>query len=128
MKFITETEAYDRYDEMIDETCDTVQIGSLQYDPSHVLKNVDPTAYRCGFVDYLDSMDLTTDPTEAEPEYEVSTWFERDRQHVEVRNTLTDATVMEWWDEDVTEAVEDGFLDASDWEGSAIAYVEGRNP
>ena len=41
---------------------------------------------------------------------EVYTWFERDRAHVEVRDPATDKTVIEWWDEDVAQAVEDGFL------------------
>jgi hypothetical protein len=61
MKYIPEHEAHDRYDEMLDDCCELVRIGSLTYDPSHVLKNVDPTAYRCGFSDWLDSEDLTTD-------------------------------------------------------------------
>ena len=43
---------------------------------------------------------------------ELHTWFERDRAHVELRNTDTDETIVEWWDEDVAQAVEDGFLPA----------------
>jgi len=66
MKYVPEHEAHDRYDEMLDECCELVRIGSLTYDPSHVLKNVDPIAYRCGFVDWLDSEDLTTDESEAD--------------------------------------------------------------
>lgn len=34
-----------------------VHIGSLTYEPSDVLKAVDPTAYRCGLIDYADSVD-----------------------------------------------------------------------
>jgi hypothetical protein len=41
---------------------------------------------------------------------ELHTWFERDRAHVELRNKLDDQTIVEWWDEAVGEAVEDGFL------------------
>jgi len=41
---------------------------------------------------------------------ELHTWFERDRAHVELRNKLTDETIVEWWDESVHEAIEDGFL------------------
>jgi hypothetical protein len=63
MKFIKENDAYSLYDKMLDEN-DTVQIGGLEYDPSYVLRLVDPVAYRCGFIDFLDSMGLTTDPTE----------------------------------------------------------------
>jgi hypothetical protein len=39
----------------------------------------------------------------------LQTWFERDRAHV----CLTDLdgnTIIEWWDAEVYEAVEDGFL------------------
>lgn len=52
------------------------------------------------------------------------TWFERDRSHVELRDDDTDRTIIEWWDDAVTDAVEDGFLDPRDWEGSAIEYAE----
>jgi hypothetical protein len=41
----------------------------------------------------------------------LETWFERDRAHVELRERDTDRTIIEWWDEDVYEAIEDGFLD-----------------
>lgn len=44
---------------------------------------------------------------------ELHTWFERDRAHVELRNKETQDTIIEWWDDAVAEAVEDGFLDAS---------------
>lgn len=55
---------------------------------------------------------------------EIHTWFERDRQHVELRDADTDQTIIEWWDEAVIEAVEDGFLNPRDWHGSALAYAE----
>ncbi len=54
----------------------------------------------------------------------VDTWFERDRAHVRLFDEETDDTVIEWWDEDVAQAVEDGFLDPKDYEGSAIEYAE----
>jgi hypothetical protein len=41
---------------------------------------------------------------------EIYKWFERDRQHIEVRNKKTQETVAEWWDEAVTQMVEDGFF------------------
>jgi hypothetical protein len=43
---------------------------------------------------------------------ELHTWFERDRAHVELRNANTDKTILEFWDEAVSEAYEDGFLTA----------------
>jgi len=53
---ITERDAERMYDDMLDEY--PVVIGSLEYSGSHVLQNIDPIAYRCGFIDYMDSMSL----------------------------------------------------------------------
>jgi hypothetical protein len=53
---------------------------------------------------------------------EISTWFERDRASV-VLNTLDGTSIIEWWDDDVHGAVEDGFLDPRDWHGSAVNYA-----
>lgn len=50
----------------------------------------------------------------------VSTWFERDRQHVHLFSGDENTTVLEFRDDEVTEAVEDGFLDPRDWLGSMI--------
>ena len=66
MKYLSEYKALNLYDEMLDDCCEEVKIGSLTYSPSHVLKNVDPIAYRCGFIDWLDSENLTTDEDEAD--------------------------------------------------------------
>jgi len=55
---------------------------------------------------------------------ELHTWFERDRAHVSLRDAETNQTIIEWWDEEVCEAIEDGFLDMRDLEGSATAYAE----
>jgi hypothetical protein len=41
---------------------------------------------------------------------EIHKWFERDRQHIEVRDKKTQETVAEWWDEAVSEMVESGFF------------------
>ena len=41
---------------------------------------------------------------------QLETWFERDRAHVELRDPRTGKTIIEWWDEDVQQAIEDGFL------------------
>lgn len=56
-------------------------------------------------------------------DFEIETWFERDRAHVALQDSEGE-TVIEWWDEDVAQAVEDGFLDPKDWLGSAIEYAE----
>lgn len=57
-------------------------------------------------------------------ETEVRTWFERDRAHVELRDSLTDQTIVEFWDGAVSEAIEDGFLNPRDYHQSAFDYAQ----
>ena len=54
---------------------------------------------------------------------EVTTWFERDRAHVELRYIDSQETIMEWWDESVSEAIEDGSLDPARYHQSAWDYA-----
>jgi hypothetical protein len=65
----------------------------------------------------MEPMNMTNTITEC------STWFERDRAHVELREAATGRTIIEWWDEQVSEAVEDGFLNPRDWHRSAREYA-----
>lgn len=44
-----------RYAEMLDEVVGEVSIGTLTYDASRVLREVDPIAYRVGFSDWVDA-------------------------------------------------------------------------
>jgi hypothetical protein len=44
----------DSYNDSLDEMGD-VKIGTLEYQASRVLKQIDPIAYRVGFSDYSDS-------------------------------------------------------------------------
>lgn len=60
--------------------------------------------------------------------FTVDTWFERDRASVilKLKDGITVNEAMpdlpEWWDEDVAEAIEDGFLDPKDYLVSAHEY------
>jgi hypothetical protein len=61
----------------------------------------------------------------------VETWFERDRKYVglypvddEGKPDTNQKAIVEWWDEAVDEAIEDGFLDPRDWHGSALNYAK----
>lgn len=47
------------YNDYLDEVCDIVRIGTLEYLPSRVLAEVDPIAYSCGFDEWLDIKGLT---------------------------------------------------------------------
>jgi len=62
--------------------------------------------------------------------YVCSTWFERDRRHVSLQ-TPNGRTVFELWDDEVDEAIEDGFLSVprvprpsdADWQPHAVSYA-----
>lgn len=52
-----EEDFIESYEELLD--CDgPISIGTLKYYPSEILKKCDPIAYRCGLLDYIDSIDL----------------------------------------------------------------------
>ena len=53
--FLTEDEAIDLYDEMIDEG-GPVTVAGIDFVPSRALKLLDPIAYRTGFSDYADML------------------------------------------------------------------------
>lgn len=55
--------------------------------------------------------------------YRAETWFERDRAYVGLENENGE-TILEFWDEEVREAIEDGFLDPKDFKGSIIEYAK----
>ena len=54
---ISEREAYEMYDDMLDECHEDVKICGIPYTTSRALKYVDVTAYRCGFSDYTASLE-----------------------------------------------------------------------
>lgn len=55
---------------------------------------------------------------------EIETWFERDRGMVMLLNKETEEEIVEWWDEDLQQAIEDGFLDPKDFHKSAYVYAK----
>ena len=56
-QMISEREAYERYDNMLDDCLGDVKILNMLYYTSRALKDVDPIAYRCGFSDYTASLE-----------------------------------------------------------------------
>jgi len=48
----------EEYCEILRDISGKIKIGSLEYDADYVLRKVDPTAYRVGLLDYLDSIDI----------------------------------------------------------------------
>ncbi len=56
--FLTEQEAEQRFDEMLDDVCGVVKIAGYEYNTSHALKKLDSIAYREEFLNWLDSEGL----------------------------------------------------------------------
>jgi len=54
METITQHEAYERYNDMIDECVELINIFGMKYNPSRVLSEIDPIAYECGFDEWCD--------------------------------------------------------------------------
>lgn len=71
-RYILESDATDRYNEMLDEVYETVKIGDLHFDPSRVLSEMDPVAWREGFNDWLNFEEL-----------EIGTWEQVEAQDAE---------------------------------------------
>jgi len=55
---------------------------------------------------------------------ELYTWNERDRASIELRDKKTQETLVEWWDQEVEEVFEDGFLDPRNLHESVYDYYE----
>lgn len=55
----------DQFCEMLDEQGD-IEIGTLSFSPSDVLREMDPIAYRTGLLDYVDGLDIEDDEEYAE--------------------------------------------------------------
>lgn len=56
----TLSELLEQYDDFLDESGEFTVCGCT-FRPSYILKELDPTAYRCGYLDYADSMGIDID-------------------------------------------------------------------
>jgi hypothetical protein len=50
---ITEQQAYEIYDDMLDDCYGMIDVCGYKYDASTALKRIDPIAYNVGFSDYI---------------------------------------------------------------------------
>ena len=55
---MTYDEAVQAYRDFLNDSGGEIQIGGYTYQPSWLLERADQTAFRCGVVDYADSMDI----------------------------------------------------------------------
>jgi hypothetical protein len=54
-------EAHSAYREFIREMTQPIIINGIEIDPARALAAADPTAYRCGFLDWLDGEGVDSD-------------------------------------------------------------------
>ena len=54
-EYVAGLDFYEPYDDVLDEVWETTQICGYEYSPAEALKAVDPTAYRCGYNDWLNN-------------------------------------------------------------------------
>lgn len=54
-ELFTESELEDRFTDMLNECFDVVSVCGYECDAGRALKLLDPTAFRCGFLDWLDA-------------------------------------------------------------------------
>ena len=83
---IDSQEFEEMYEQMLDDCYEEIKIGSLTFSPSQILKECDPIAYRCGKIDYADSMDVaeTEEYKQVESElYEIEDRIEEIESEIE---------------------------------------------
>lgn len=55
---------------------------------------------------------------------ELHTWFERDRAHIELRNKENQISILEFWDNEVQQAIEDGFISPKHYHNDMYDYAK----
>ena len=86
----------DQFDDMLDES-GTVEAGGYSFYPSRILKELDPTAYRCGLNNYADSVFDVTENDEYKALQEEIDQLESDIEDLEsdvedLENQIADLT------------------------------------
>lgn len=57
MKTISERDALEMYNDMLDDCYGILDVCGYQYNASIALERLDPIAYRCGFNDYIANLE-----------------------------------------------------------------------
>lgn len=58
MTNLSDHEAHEQYDDMLNEVYGDVEIAGMQYETARALKELDPIAYNTGFNDYYDNEEI----------------------------------------------------------------------
>lgn len=75
MSYTTVSETVAAYDEMLNDSYGAwPNIGSLEFAPSDILRELDPVAYKCGWLDWCDSEGIDTDELEDDYTFTRDTW------------------------------------------------------
>lgn len=77
-----EIDDYDAYDESLDSE-GTVTVAGMEYDPSRIIKELDPTAYRCGYNDWVDSDQSALEDAIENEDYSEIEWIEEPEEEDE---------------------------------------------
>lgn len=77
-KELTYNEVKENYCDVLDSTYESVNICGLEYLPSYALKEVDPTAFRCGLLDFIDA-----EFVELDDKYYLKVDFEKAKNELE---------------------------------------------
>lgn len=64
MSYTKMSELLESYREFLDECYTSMDIGGITFDASRVLEELDPIAFRCGYLDFADSLDVDVDSLE----------------------------------------------------------------
>ena len=75
MRYVDEQTAYEQFDGFLDEAHPVIEILGMSYNPSTVLKECDPIAYRCTFNYWCDDENITTDESEADDEEDDNDYY-----------------------------------------------------
>lgn len=64
MSYTTMSELVEAYRELVNECEPTVWVAGYEFDPVRILEELDPIAFRQGYLDYADSMGIDIDELE----------------------------------------------------------------
>lgn len=74
MSYTAVSETVAAYDEMLDELHDHPEIAGVSFYPSSILNEMDPIAYKCGWIDWCDAEGIDTDDLEDDYTFTRDTW------------------------------------------------------
>lgn len=62
--FDTISESVAAYDDMLNEVYTWSDVGGINFAPSDILRDLDPIAYKCGWLEYMDALEIDIDALE----------------------------------------------------------------